>query len=170
MKAYLQKLRLQHWDARPLQERKLIGVGALLILPLFGYLLLWLPAHEAVAKLHGSLPQLRIMAAQMHLAAAQVEEMRHRPELAVMDAAAVKNAVEESANTHQLRAALTTIVPQEPNAVRITLNAVSFEKWLAWLRELQESQHIRIDSASITPLSDPGMVAVQATLTNGNTP
>ena len=169
MKAYLQKLRQLHWETRPLQERKWITVGAMLILPLFGYLQLWQPAHDAVGKLHKNLPQLRMQSEQMRVAAGQVEEMRHRPQLAVMDAAAVKNAVEESASKHQLRDALTTIVAQEPNAVRITLNAVSFEKWLTWLRDLQDSQHIRIDSTSITPLSDSGMVAIQATLTNGDT-
>lgn len=170
MKTLLQKLHQQHWDARPQNERRAIMLGALFILPLFAYFLLWQPAHDAIGKLHKNLPKLRIQAEQMRLAAGQVEEMRHRPQLAVMDATAVKNAVEESASRHQLHDALTTIVAQEPNAVRITLNAVSFEKWLAWLRELQESQHIRIDSTSITSLSEPGMVAVSATLTNGNTP
>lgn len=170
MKAYLQKLRQRHWDARPQNERRAITIGAFLILPLLAYLLLWQPAHDAVGKLHKNLPQLRIQSEQMRVAAGQVEEMRHRPQLAVMDATAVKNAVEESANQHQLRDALTTIVAQEPNAVRITLNAVSFEKWLAWLRELQGSQHIRIGAIAVTPLADPGMVAVQATLTNGDTP
>ena len=170
MKVLLQKLRQQHWDARAQNERRAITIGALFILPLFAYFLLWQPAHDAVGKLRKNLPKLQIQAEQMRLAAGQVEAMRHRPQLAVIDATAVKNAVEESASRHQLRDALTTIVAQEPNAVRITLNAVSFEKWLAWLRELQGSQHIRIDSASVTPLSDPGMVAVSATLTNGNTP
>jgi type II secretory pathway component PulM len=170
MKAYLQKIRLQRWDARPLNERRAIGIGALLILPLFAYFLLWQPAHEAIGKLHTKLPQLRIQTEQMRRAAELVEEMRHRPQLTVMDATAVKNAVEASASRHQLREALTTITAQEPSAVRVTFAAVSFEKWLIWLRELQQSQHIRIDSVSITPLSEPGMVAVLSTLTNGDTP
>lgn len=170
MKPSLQKFRQQHWESRPAHERKWIGIGALLILPLFAYLLLWQPAHDAVGKLHKNLPQLRIQAEQMRVAAAQIEEIRHRPVLAVMDATAVKSALEASADQHQLRGALTSIMAQEPNAVRITLNAVSFEKWLSWLRELHESQHLRVASASVVPLSEPGMVAVQATLTNGDTP
>ncbi|MFA6971749.1 MAG: type II secretion system protein M [Gallionella sp.] len=168
MKAHLEALRLQHWDTRPLQERRSIIIGASFVLPLLAYFLLWQPAHDAVGKLRVKLPQLRMQAEQMRQAAGQIEELRHRPQLAVMDALAVKAAIEESANRHQLRDALTSITAQEPNGARITLTAVSFEKWLIWLRELQTSQHIRVDSAAVTRLSEPGMVAVRATLTNGN--
>ena len=170
MNARLQQLRQQHWDARPPQERKWIAVGALCLSPLLAYLLLWQPAHESLGKLHGTLPQLRIQTEQMRLASAQVEEMRHRPQLAVLNGSAIKAAVEESAAQHQLREALTTIEVQEPNGVRVTLVSVSFEKWLGWLRELQQSQHIRIETIAITPLSDSGLVAIRATLTNGSAP
>lgn len=170
IKARLEALRRQHWDARPQPERRSILIGALFVLPLLSYFLLWQPAHEAVDKLHVKLPQLRMQTEQMRETAKQIEELRHRPQLAVMDALAVKTAVEESATRYQLRDALTSIAAQEPNGVRITLTSVSFEKWLIWLRELQTSQHIRVDSVSITRLAEPGMVAVKATLTNGNAP
>lgn len=170
MKARLTALRLQHWDARPQSERRSILIGASVALPLLAYLLLWQPAHDAVGKLREALPKLRMQTEQMRLAAAQIEELRHRPQLAVMDALAVKTAVEESATRHQLRDALTSTTPQEPNGVRITITSVSFEAWLIWLRELQTSQHIRADSVAITQLAEPGMVAVRATLTNGNVP
>jgi type II secretory pathway component PulM len=168
MKTYLKTLRLLHWDTRALHERRVILVATSFVLPLLCYFLLWQPAHEAVGKLHTRLPQLRMQTEQMRRAATQVEELRHRPQLAVMDAAAVKTAIEESATRHQLFAELTTLTAQEPNGARITLAAVSFEKWLAWLRELQTAQHIRVDSVAITQLAEPGMVAIRATLTNGN--
>ena len=169
MNDYLKTLRLQHWAARPQRERRLILIGASCVLPLLAYFLLWQPAHDRVGKLHRILPQLRIQTEQMRLAGTQVGEIRHRPQLAVMDAQAVKTAVEESASRHQLRDALTTLIPQEPNGVRLTVTSVSFAKWLDWLRELQAAQHIRVDSIAITPLSEPGMVTLRATLTNGNT-
>jgi len=168
MKARLQTLRQQHWDKRPLHERRAILFGAAIVLPLFAYFLLWQPSHEAVSQLHKKLPQLRIQTDQMHQASGQIEALRHRPQLAVIDALAVKSAIENSAARHG--AALTSIAAQEPNGVRITLAAISFEKLLTWLRELQTSQHIRVDSISVTKLSDPGMVAVRATLTNGVAP
>jgi len=168
MKARLQILRQQHWDKRLLHERRAILFGAAIVLPLLTYFLLWQPAHDAVSQLHSKLPQLRIQADQMHQASGQIEALRHRPQLAVMDALAVQSAVENSASTQD--ASLTSITAQEPNGVRITIAVISFEKLLIWLRELQTAQHIRIESISVTKLSDPGMVAVRATLTNGNAP
>ena len=126
MSSLWQKLRRRHWDERAVQERHSIALGALFTLPLLAYLLLWQPAHDALAKLHATLPQLRIQSEQMRVAARQVEDLRHRPKLAVMDATAVRNAVEESATRHQLRESLSSIAVQEPNGVRITLSAVSF--------------------------------------------
>ena len=170
MKAHLKTLRLQHWDARPLHERRVMMLGASFVLPLLVYFLLWQPAHQAIGKLHENLPRLRMQTAQMRLAAEQVEALHHRPQLAVMDALAVKAAIEESASRHQLREALTSIIALEPRSVRITFTAVSFKQCLIWLHELQTAQHIRADSVSITRLSEPGMVAVRATLANGDTP
>ncbi|MDD4928336.1 MAG: type II secretion system protein GspM [Gallionella sp.] len=169
MKLRLKKLRQQNWDTRTLTERKIIIAGALLVLPLAAYLLLWRPAHQAVSQLHKSLPQLRIQTGQMRIAAGQIEEIRHRPQLAVMDAEAVKAAIEVSAAKYQLQDTLTTLIAQEPAGVRLSISAISFEKWLIWLRELENSQHIRVDSIAITRLAQPGLVAVRATLTNGST-
>ncbi len=168
MKTILHNLRQRHWDTRPSGERRGILIGAAFILPVLGYLLLWSPSHEAVNKLRTTLPQLQLQADLVRHTAALIEDIRHRPRLAVMDAAAVKIAVEQSAVKHQLT--LSTIAAQEPNGVRITLTSASFEKWLRWLRELQETQHIRIDSAAVTSLTEPGMVSIRATLTNGNNP
>jgi type II secretory pathway component PulM len=170
MKAYLIKQRLNHWDARPAREKRAILMGMTLLFPLLGYFLLWQPSHEAVRKLQMTLPVLRIQTAQMHTVAGQIEALRHRTQLAVMDAQAVKETVEAAATQYQLRELLTSITVQEPAGVRITLASVSFEKLLLWLRELQTLQHIRIESIALTALPETGMVAVRATLTNGSTP
>ena len=168
MKAYLKKLHLQHWQTRLQSERRAILIGAALVLPLLVYFVLWQPAHDAVAHLHESLPKLRVQVLQMNKASAQIATLRHHPQLVVMNATAVKSAIEESASRHQL--VLTTVMAQEPNGVRLTIAAISFDKWLIWLRELQQLQHLRVDSAAITQLAEPGMVAIHATLTNGNNP
>ena len=161
----LQKLRLQYWDARPLNERRIILTGTALLLPLLIYFVLWQPAHAAIAQLHAKLPRLRIQSEQMHKAAAQIAALRHRPQLAVMNATAMTTALEESATRHQL--VLSTLSAQEPNSARLTISSLSFEKWLNWLRELQQAQHIRVNSLAITPLTESGMVSIRATLTNG---
>jgi general secretion pathway protein M len=169
MKTAWLTFRKRHWDDRARQERRIILLGALVLAPLLGYFVLWQPAHVMLPKLHASLPALRTQAAQMRTHTTEAEMLRHLPHPAVLDASALKTAVEESAARHQLRDALTSLEAQEPNAVRITSAAVSLEHWLAWLRDMQQEQHIRADSVSIAALPQTGMVKINATLTNGGT-
>ena len=79
----------------------------------------------------------------------------------------MKNTVEESATRNGIRTAISTLDLQQPNAVRISFASVSFDQWIRWLRALQQEQHIRADSVSVSMLPLPGMVKVSATLING---
>ena len=167
MKARWLALRKQYWDSRAARERQALALAALILLPLVVYMLLWQPAHTAVKKYHTSVPVMRAQVAQLGVQAAEVSRLRHLPQPAVLDASTLKSTVEAAASRHQLRDALSTIDTQEPNAVRITLASVSFEQWLRWLRELQQEQNIRVDSAAVVALPQAGMVKISATLTNG---
>jgi general secretion pathway protein M len=170
MKARWTEFRQRYWNARPASERRTLTLAALVLAPILAYLLLWQPAHRALAQLQASVPALRAQAEHMRGQAAEVEALRHRPRPALLDAAALKTAVAESADRHQLRDALTTLDAQEPNAVRITLASVSFAQWLGWLRDLEREQHIRADAAVIAALPQTGIVKISATLSNGATP
>lgn len=169
MKARWQTLKKRHWDDRAASERRAIAIGTLALSPLLAYALLWQPAHVANAKLHTSVPAMRLQAAHLRTQAAEVETLRHHPRPAVLDANALKTAIEESTLRHQMRDVITSLDAQQPSSVRITLAAVSFEKWLNWLRGLQQEQHIRAESVGIAALPQAGMVKVNATLTNGGT-
>ena len=169
MKARWLEIKKRYWDSRTARERQTLALTALVLLPLLAYLLLWQPAHTALTKLRASVPVMRVQAAQLRVQAAEVAMLRHRPHPAVLDAGALKSAVEASAGRHQMRDAISTLAAQEPNAVRITLDSVSFEQWLRWLRALQQEQHVRAESVSIALLPAAGMVKISATLTNGGT-
>jgi type II secretory pathway component PulM len=168
MKTRWQELRSRHWNNRPASERKVIAAACILLFPVIYYYLLWQPAHQAVSKLHKALPTLQAQATKMQEQASEVDAIRHRPELAALDAQALKSSIEESAVRHQLRASITTLDAQEPNATRITCEVISFATWITWLHELEQEQHIRADSISITALAQAGMVKISATLSNGN--
>ena len=169
MKARWLAFKKRYWDARAANERRAISLGALLLSPLIAYFLLWQPAHVASAKLHASVPAMRAQAAHLRAEVIEAETVRHLPHPAVLDANALKTAVEESAVRHQMRTAITSLDAQQPNAVRVTLVAVSFEKWINWLRSLQQEQHIRVESTGVAPLPQIGMVKINATLINGGT-
>lgn len=167
MKARWQKFKKNNWDTRSVKERTLLKIFSLALLPLLIYFVLWLPAHNAVAKLHVSVPHMRMAAETLRTQAAEVEMLRHRPRLALLDAAAMKAAIEDSASRNNIREAISTLDVQFPNAVRISFSAVSFDLWLRWLRGLQYEQKIRAESVSLVMLPQPGMVKISATLVNG---
>lgn len=166
----LKELRKRYWEPRPPGERRTLLLGAAVLTPLLFYALLWQPAHDAADKLHAKLPALRVQAAKLREQAAEVEAVRHRPQPAQLEIAALKSAIEESATRHQLRPALSMIEVHPPNAVHIASESIAFEPWLKWLRELQNEQQIRADSISITALPQSGLVKLNATLVNGSQP
>lgn len=170
MKTRWQTFKKRYWDNRKASERRTIALGTLALTPLLFYFLLWQPSHFAGTRLRAQLPEMRSQAAHLHTQAAEAEALRHLPHPAVLDAGALKTAVEESSMRHHMRDAITNLEAQQPNALRITLMTVSFEQWLNWLRSLQQEQHIRAESIGITALPQPGMVKISATLTNGAVP
>ena len=167
MKANWLTFKKQYWDARSPQERNALKLAAGVLTPVLLYFVLWQPAHNAVQKLHVSVPAMYMADERLRNHASEVEMLRHRPRPALLDAVALKSAIEDSALRHNLREAISTLDLQQPNAVRISFVSVSFEQWLRWLRALQQEQHIRADSVSVATLSQAGMVKVSATLVNG---
>jgi general secretion pathway protein M len=157
----------KNWDARSLQERKVMKWIGWILTPVLMYFALWQPAHLAVAKLHAEVPVMHMQVERLRTQASEVESLRHRPKPALLEAVAMKSTVEDSASRHHVRESITTLDLQEPNAVRISFASVSFEQWLHWLRALQQEQHIRTDSVSVAMLPKAGMVKISATLING---
>lgn len=157
----------RHWESRTAQERKILKLTAWALTPVLLYVALWQPAHNAVRKLHAIVPAMHVEAERLRIQAGEVEMLRHHPKPALLDALAMKAAIEDSASRHSLREAIATLDLQEPNAVRISFASVSFELWLRWLRALQQEQHIRADSVSVAMLPQTGMVKISATLING---
>lgn len=164
MKKQIARLKTVHWDTLSATEQKTIQRGAWVLLPLLAWGLLWQPAHEALPKLQQTLPQQRAQAEQMQMLAGQVQTLRQRAQLAVLDSDALRATVERSAQENNLPLLVT---PAEQNSVRISADSIPFAQWLQWQRTLEQTQHIRVSSAMLVASGQPGIVKVQATLTNG---
>lgn len=164
MKTLIAKLKGRHWDTLSATEQKTILRGAWVLVPLLMYGMLWQPVHQALPRLQAALPQLRAQADQMQSLAGQAQSLRQQAQLAVLDSDALKIAVEKSAQTAGLPL---LVVPGEQNSVRISAESIAFAQWLQWQHTLENTQHIRVSSAMLVASPEPGMVKVQATLTNG---
>jgi general secretion pathway protein M len=155
------------WGDRSRRERQIISIASIILLPAMVYFVLWQPAHNEVAKLRSMLPVMRMQEARMKRQAEEVELLRHRSKPAVLDSFALKTVVETSATRYQLRDAMDQLDILEPNGVHIAFSSVPFAQWLRWIRDLQQEQHVRIDSLDVTALPSAGMVKINANLVNG---
>lgn len=164
MRTRIAQLKTAHWDTLSAAEQMTIRRGAWVLLPLLAYGLLWQPAHDALPKLQASLPALRAQAGQMAIQAVEVQNLRQRAQLAVLDSKALQSAVERSAGESGLGMVVT---PGEQNSVHISAEALSFEQWLHWLHTIEHTQHIRVASAMLSASPVPGRVRIQAVLSNG---
>ncbi|HEY5993676.1 MAG TPA: type II secretion system protein M [Gallionellaceae bacterium] len=167
LKTRLHEWKKTSWDSRPARERRILAAGMAVLAPVVVYFLLWLPAHDGIARLEKRLPLMRLQAAQMQRQAAEVDVLRLQAQPAVLNPTAMKSVLENSAATFQLRGAIESLEGMEPNGVRITFAAVPYARWLQWMRSLQRDQHIRVESLSVVALQTEGMVKISATLVNG---
>jgi general secretion pathway protein M len=155
------------WDERAPRERRILGAAMILLLPPLVYLALWQPAHRALARLHATLPVMRAQAVEMKRQAQEVELLRQRSRPAVLDAISLKAVVQASAARYQLSDAMQRLDALEPNGVHVAFASVPFAQWLHWVRNLQQEQHIRVESLDIAALPTAGMVKISANLVNG---
>ncbi|MDD4911220.1 MAG: type II secretion system protein GspM [Sideroxydans sp.] len=155
------------WAALTASEQNMVKWGAVLVLPVLFYLLLWQPAHTNVAKLQTSVPQLRAQFAQIQAQAVEVQTLRQGAHPAVLEGDALRHIVTGAAEAAGWAAPMFLIEQADKQAVRVTAESVAFASWVKFLRELDSAHHIRADSLTVTPLPSSGMVKVNATLVNG---
>ncbi|TNC96043.1 MAG: proteinral secretion pathway protein M [Gallionellaceae bacterium] len=155
------------WAALTASEQNMLKWGAVVVLPILFYLLLWQPAHTNVAKLQTSVPQMRAQLAQVQAQAVEVQTLRQGAHPAVLEGDALRHIVTGAAEAAGWSAPMFVIEQADKQAVRVTAESVEFARWVRFLRELDSAHHIRVDSLTVTPSPTTGMVKISATLTNG---
>lgn len=168
MKQRWQAFRKTAWESRSLRERQIISTAMIVLLSLLVYLVMWQPAHHALARLHAALPVMRTQALTMKRQVKEVELLRHRSKPAVLDAMALKAVVQDSAARYQLGDAMQQLEALGPNGVHVVFASVPFAQWLRWVRNLQREQHIRVETLDVAALPTAGMVKINADLVNGS--
>jgi len=155
------------WAELTASEQNTVKWGALVVLPILFYLLLWQPAHSNVAKLQASVPQMRAQLAQIKAQAVEVQTLRQGAHPAVLEGDALRQIVTGAAEAAGWAAPMFVIEPADKQAVRVTAESIEFARWVKFLREIDNAHHIRADSLTISPSPTSGMVKVNATLVNG---
>ncbi len=154
----------EYWRSRSPRDRRIIvlvaGVAALSVV----YAYLWMPMNEARARLRSELPKLRGDAVQMNLQAQEIARLKAVPS-SIAGRAASAETITASAEQFGIKNELSQTTALSNERIQILLNSVAFDRWVNWTKALATTNGLRVESAQITALGEPGTVKVQAVLT-----
>lgn len=153
---------LQYWRSRSARDRQIIATIAAVVIVALLYAYLWLPMNEARARLRAELPKLRSAAEQMELQAREIQQLKAMP--VPVASGAAQDVIVRAAERAGMKGDLTQVTSLSTERIQVTLNAVSFDRWIDWSRALASESALRIESAQVSASGEPGMVKVQAVL------
>lgn len=153
-----------HWNALPARTRQLLVIGGIVVGVALLYSATWLPLQRDLARLRVDVPRETEQLNWMRTQAPTAKAMRARMSAST---GPVIPSVEQSANTHGVRSHVTKIDAEGSNGARVTLDAVPFNALIMWISELQATQGLVVDDATIDATATPGIVNARLRLRTG---
>lgn len=151
------------WQRLTAAEQRTVRWGALVLLPLLWWALLWQPAHDAVARLHNTVPVMRANESAMQAQALEIQSLRQHAQPAALSGEALRRIVADAA----LPLGEVNVEMQGSNTVRVSGEQLNYAAWLKLLRELDRAHHLRVITLTLQAAASPGLVKADALLTNG---
>lgn len=145
------------WSARNARERKLLGIGSLVVIGGLFYGLLLDPAVSGRAELQKQLPALREQAAETQALAREVGALKEKtlPEAPML----TRENVESALASKGLKAQSLAVTGEQ---VRAQFENASFSAILDWLQDMHRGMNASVVEASAQ--SQPAVDMVNATL------
>lgn len=153
------------WDGLGTRERLILAAGALIVVPLLLWALLWRPLVGGVERLERDVEAQREQLRWMQNAAAEINQLRGSgAQAAGLGGRSLLAVVDQSARGAGLGSGLKRIEPESADAVRVRLEGVSFDAVVTWLDELSRQFGVYASLVSIERETTPGQISVRLTL------
>jgi type II secretory pathway component PulM len=149
---------------RSARERLFMRTGALILLVLVGYGLVYEPMRQARAKLAARLPTQRAELRLVQVQAAEIERLRSQ--MGDTGKGGLERRVKSSAAALGLGEAITQFTPITDDRIELATQPLPTGTWIDWLADL-ERQGITVARCRITAGEQIGLAAVELTLTAG---
>ena len=155
---------LQYWKSISARERLvvtlgLIGVGGILL-----YTYVWVPWHQKLGSLRQQVPAQRKTLAWMERTAREIKPLLLREqEQDKVVGTPILTLIDNSANSAGLREAIRQIQPGNDSDVKVWLQDVAFDGWLAWIEQLR-TKGVFVTAVSVTRSQTPNTVNIRVTL------
>lgn len=152
------------WESISARERWFLVGGAtvLVLVPL--YVALWLPWHDALARLREQVPgqrdTLRWMQTEAQAIKPLLEKRARKGEGGELP---LPSALEQSARTANIREAIQQMQPVENDQVQVLLGDVAFDPWLRWVENLRQAK-IEVVAVNVTRSQQAHKVNIRMTV------
>lgn len=153
------------WNSLPPRSRMLVAGGAVAIGAVLLVSAAWLPLERDLARLRQEVPRAAEQLNWMRAQAPMAKTMRAR--MTSSSGAPVVPSIEQSATAQGVRSYITKIEAEGNASARVTLEAAPFNSLILWISELQSTQGLIVDDATIEAHATPGLVNARLRLRSG---
>lgn len=157
---------MKAWYERLQERERLLIIGtALLLVPLFLYLLVWEPLSKSVSSLQASVTAAEGQVHWMQSANQEVRELRKSGNSsATFPGDSMIKSVENSANAGGIRSAIQRMEPQGSDKISLELRDITFDQLIPWLGHLEKQFGISAAQFNATPSQGKGRVDARISL------
>ncbi|MEW8508545.1 MAG: type II secretion system protein GspM [Candidatus Thiodiazotropha sp.] len=153
------------WQSKTPQEHMAMIVGAVAVLLLLVYLLMWRPFSQALEKKALLVESQKITLSWMQDNLDLVTSLRsEQSSRGASSNEALLTLVDRTAKQIQLRQQIQRIKPQGDNAVQLWIEEAAFDRIMRWLGQLTRSHAIVIDSLTVDRQEKQGLVNARLVL------
>lgn len=153
-----------NWNKLQPHERLMLTVMAAFIVVFLLYVLFWLPVTKELRNLRTSVPRAEAALAVMRVQAAKIKTLQNSKSSNSNKGGILSN-LEQTATQKGLRQHITKIEPDGENGVRFTVEGASLNNLLSFLASMHQNSGLRVENASISPVSEsPGTVNARIVL------
>lgn len=150
----------EHWGRLQERERHFLLGGAVALLLLGGYGLIWDPYVEGMARLEKEVVEQRALLRWMEEAAAEVQGLRRgRP----VKGGSLLALADSTARAAGLGSALKRVEPEGQRGVRVWFEQVPFDDLLRWLDQLSQ-RGVRLSGLVVERRPEPGRIDARLVL------
>lgn len=154
------------WQALAPNERRMLGIGTVVVALLLGWALVWHPLALKRAELEQTIEVQRRDLAYVRVGAAEIERLRaaglrSRADRQGKSLLALADATARGAG---LESALKRVEPVGARSVRVSFETANFDALVGWIEELSRSYGVEAGDLSADRADGIGLVNARVTL------
>lgn len=154
------------WNGLAPNERRMLGLGAPIVVLLLGWALIWHPLATRRAELERSVENQRHDLAYVRTGAAEIESLRATGTRSRADreGKSLLALADATARGGGLEAALKRVEPVGTRGVRVSFEAANFDALVGWIESLSKTFGVEVSDFSADRADGIGLVNARVTL------